>query len=217
MVSPIIFISTPFPPELSSPAFICALNNVGDTLWTRFYNPTPTLEHCYASDILVDNKGHVYITANALNINTARFNAVVIQYDALTGNKNWEAWFDSTIVYNLGGVKLQMDSAGYIYMSYNKYKPSGYVNFDIIKLDSLGNTLWHTSFDTIGESYAFIYDGVSSFYCGGQKLSKFSLVSGINEFTSTNTNLNIYPNPAFDKIYFKNNFNNQMLNYAVLN
>lgn len=191
--------------------FTCGFDSdTGDTLWTNKKLAIPG-SPAFTSDIDVDNAGYVYVAGSIVNPNTNRAEAILIQYDAVTGQEKWSVTMDSSYFYFLDFVKISIDTITKdIYFAYSTLPVSGFSSTSIAKIDSSGNVIWRGLFPLVGSAESFVYDQNGHLYiAGGSLMSKFSLTTGVDESLKI-SNLYLNPNPA-------NNYFTIAGNYTTIN
>ena len=175
---------------------VCAFDGTtGDTLWTQTIKST-TVES-YPSEIVCDNAGHVYVTADIGIDSLQRFQMQLSQFNSTTGQLNWSLNFDSLFQEGNRYSKICVDTATKdIFVAYTLRPSTSYIRTAIMRIDSTGTILWKSVFDTLGSLEAFIYDQQNSLYMAGGVLTKFSLITNVDEQAYfADGEMNVHYNP----------------------
>jgi hypothetical protein len=199
--------------------FTCSFDSqTGDTLWTTQKHAAPGLP-AYPSDIDVDNSGNVYVAGSIYNAGTMRAEAILIQYNAVTGQEKWHITMDSCDFYWADLIKISIDTLTKdVYFVYSVLPVAGISATSIAKIDSTGIIKWRALFNSAGSAESFLYDQNGQlFIAGGQLLSKFSVATGIDEPVKGTTQVSIFPNPAQDHFIISSTGSNQFWRIEIRN
>jgi len=161
-------------------------NSNGDTVWVRHYNgPGNSTDEAQA--ILLDGKGHIYVTGQSVGSGTSD-DFATIKYNQ-NGDTLWVRRYNG-----LGNgadrpVVLNLDDSGYVYVTGYTWNGTS-SDYTTIKYDSVGNSLWVRTYNGPGNStdqaLAQTLDESGWVYSTG-----FSIGSGTGEdFATVNYSVN---------------------------
>jgi hypothetical protein len=179
----------------------------GDTLWVRRYSNSSSIDA--ASDLAVDDSGHVYVTGKSFTGGGGSNN-----YDYMTvkfspaGNFMWKKLYDGTAGLTQDEAEsIALDKAGNCYItggsSVSRFFYSG--EFATVKYDKNGNELWavrNASGDFGGTALAL--DTLNNVYVAGSITASYALlkysqmITGITDPPEVPLSYSLsqnYPNP----------------------
>ncbi|HXS35364.1 MAG TPA: SBBP repeat-containing protein, partial [Flavipsychrobacter sp.] len=130
--------------------FIAKFTPLGKRLWGTYYGDS---EGAYSSSIKYDNRGHIYITGNKIDIIDYPEVGFVAKFDT-SGNLNWDVNYGGYLNYP---IDIACDKVGNIFVggqyfgidyqstpvSFQRF-PDYYENAFLSKFDSSGNIKWST-------------------------------------------------------------------------
>ncbi|MFO0494592.1 MAG: SBBP repeat-containing protein, partial [Flavobacteriia bacterium] len=132
--------------------YLSKFNSKGDTLWTRTYNGSASMDDAIVS-MIADSLGNIYVSGFTEEKGTGK-DICVLKYDAF-GKLIWKYIYNNQ---NAGNddvpVQISLDGEGNVLLvgsSDQMPGPKTNFNFITLKLDGSGNQLWLKSFDSSGE------------------------------------------------------------------
>ncbi len=119
----------------------------GNLRWAQTWNG-PGNKWDAAADIASDKNGNVYVTGFATMDSTFDEDIVTIKYDS-EGNEKWVRFYDGdpSLPSNDQGYFIKTDLFGNVIVAGGEKGKGTAVNFCTIKYDSLGNQLWHRTYN----------------------------------------------------------------------
>jgi hypothetical protein len=119
----------------------------GNLRWAQTWNG-PGNRRDVAADIASDKNGNVYVTGYATMDSTFDEDIVTIKYDS-EGNQEWVRFYDGdpSLPSNAQGYFVKTDLLGNVIVAGGEKGKGTSVDFCTIKYDSLGNQLWHRTYN----------------------------------------------------------------------
>jgi len=156
-------------------------DNSGNELWEARYDGTISgLD--IAKSIAVDSSGNVYVTGHSEGSSNV-YDYTTIKYNS-SGNKLWEARYDSPGSGLEEAESIAVDSSGNVYVTGYTIGDGTGEDYTTIKYDSSGNELWVARYDGPGnyedEAKSLVVDNSGNVYVTG-----YSWGSGTNRDYAT--------------------------------
>lgn len=119
----------------------------GNLRWAQTWNG-PGNRWDAAADIASDKNGNVYVTGYATMDSTFDQDIVTIKYDS-EGNQKWVRFYDGdpSLPSNAQGYFVKTDLLGNLIVAGGEKGKATSVDYCTIKYDSLGNQLWHRTYN----------------------------------------------------------------------
>ena len=128
----------------------------GTLRWARTWNGPGNMWDV-AYDVAVDKNGNTYVTGYAQMDSTFDEDIVTIKYDS-NGNEKWVRFYDGpadSFSYDYGRF-VRADPFGNIIVSGVENGQFTYGDFCTIKYDSLGNQLWHRTYNGVANRSDYV-------------------------------------------------------------
>ncbi len=124
----------------SSDVYLIKTDSIGDTLWTRTYGGTGFDR---GEDVIETSDGN-YLTVGTTGSYGSGGDVYLIKTDTL-GNTIWTMNYGG-IGYDNGSAICQTPDGGYAIAGYSNIDTVSEVDFYLIKIDSMGDTIWTKSY-----------------------------------------------------------------------
>jgi hypothetical protein len=123
----------------SPDAFAMKRNPQGDTLWTYYYDSGANNED-YATDMVIDNSGNVYITGNSTG--SSYFDECITIKISSSGTPLWERRYSPGGNLQSYGNAIAVDVSGNVYVAGYTDPTSGSNDWLVLKYNSSGVLQW---------------------------------------------------------------------------
>ena len=141
-------------------------------LWTHRYNGTGDSTD-YASSMVVDISGNVYVTGGSLSSGGANFDCVTIKYNS-EGMIQWLQTYNGPGDSADFGNSIAVDGLGNVYVTGSSFGSGSNSDYVTIKYNSAGVQQWVQRYNGTGNSsdnaYAIFIDGSLNVYVTGTSL-----------------------------------------------
>ena len=180
-------------------AFLVKFNAAGNRLWATYYGGAGDE---YGASIIADASGDIYLAGSTNSTtgiasggfqNTAggggNYDAFLVKFDAITGNRLWATYYGGTV--DDFGYGVATDAVGNVYLAGSTNSTTGIASggfqntfggfYDayLVKFNASGNRLWATYYGgTDKETGMVSTDGLGNVYLGGYTGSTSGISSG---------------------------------------
>jgi hypothetical protein len=140
-----------------------------DTAWVRRYNGTGN-HNDWATDMVVDGQGNVYVTGRSEGTDTY-YDWATVKYNA-SGVQQWVSRYSSSANLDDEGSCIALDGQGNIYVAGYTTKADSSSDYLTVKYNPNGDTLWTRAYNGPGDGDDFpseiAVDGQGNVYITGE-------------------------------------------------
>ncbi|MCC6516001.1 MAG: S8 family serine peptidase [Chitinophagales bacterium] len=155
--------------------YISKLSAQGQTIWTYNFTGTGNGDDVVLS-VKFDNQKNIYLTGTTYKNTTNNYDLFLVKLDK-DGNQLWYVTYNGTASSMDSGGDIELDTLGNIFVVGASMNSGSFVDFVVLKYDSIGNQVWENQYD-----YAGFNDAANKVILLGDSI----YVSGVSQSAANN-------------------------------